>query len=392
MKKINLFFITLMFICFLASCGKTETDDKKYTVSFDSQGGSSVETITVEGYKTAIGELSTPTKHGYNFVGWYPSLQFLDGTKVTSESLIGKDLTLYAKWEPITLNIEIVTNDGTTQSDFNLSIKKAYYDSILNLPYMEKEGYIFTGWFDEANNKLPYSYKVTKDIKIIANYILKSELASEYKINYVLNGGNFYQYNSESELIDDFLTDIDSSAWNETITIDNLISSDRVRLVSRFFYEYWWWEWFLDFLKAEYTELAKDSENEFYAKMIETIDKVKNGEFEYRHPGNSIENRMIKAEVYAMFTNAKYQYEFNGQEVVSLNYKDNAIKQRMWEYIKTEVNTTYIPGKDTPLSTPYYVGHTFEGWYLDSECTQPIEYIDVTNYGDITVYAKWSQN
>ena len=72
----------------------TPTPDKKYTVTFDSQGGSHVSSQTVkEG--TAI-SFPTPTRDGYKFLGWYTEAD--GGNKVTSLT-VTKNVTLYAHWE-----------------------------------------------------------------------------------------------------------------------------------------------------------------------------------------------------------------------------------------------------------------------------------------------------
>ena len=72
----------------------TPTPDKKYTVTFDSQGGSHVSSQTVkEG--TAI-SFPTPTRDGYKFLGWYTEAD--GGSKVTSLT-VTKNVTLYAHWE-----------------------------------------------------------------------------------------------------------------------------------------------------------------------------------------------------------------------------------------------------------------------------------------------------
>ena len=66
---------------------------EKFTVTFNSKGGSAVATQTIEKGKTAT-EPKAPTKTGYTFKGWY------DGsTKVTFPYEVTKDITLTAKWE-----------------------------------------------------------------------------------------------------------------------------------------------------------------------------------------------------------------------------------------------------------------------------------------------------
>lgn len=65
----------------------------KYTVTFDSDGGSSVSKQTVVSGKTAT-KPSNPTRSGYTFKGWY-----LNGSEYNFSSKVTKNITLTAKWE-----------------------------------------------------------------------------------------------------------------------------------------------------------------------------------------------------------------------------------------------------------------------------------------------------
>ena len=69
---------------------------KKYTISFDSQGGS-----TVKAQSLAAGSAITfaaPTKEGYEFLGWYDAKE--GGNKVTTAKAT-KNVTYYAQWKQI---------------------------------------------------------------------------------------------------------------------------------------------------------------------------------------------------------------------------------------------------------------------------------------------------
>ncbi len=69
-----------------------------YTVNFDSDGGSSIEDKIVN-YQETYGELPTPEKEGYVFLGWYDE----NDKKIESKTEI-KDKgnkTLHAKWTPV---------------------------------------------------------------------------------------------------------------------------------------------------------------------------------------------------------------------------------------------------------------------------------------------------
>lgn len=85
-----------------------------------------------------------PTRVGYNFGGWYPNMYF-SGAAVTSIP-IGSygDVTLYAKWTPITYRIKFQPNGGEgTMSDQLLN-----YDQSRSLSKnsFTRYGYVFLGW------------------------------------------------------------------------------------------------------------------------------------------------------------------------------------------------------------------------------------------------------
>ena len=72
------------------------TSDVKatYTITFDSNGGSSVAPMIAKDGET-LGSLPTPTKDASIFDGWYDST----GSKVTSDTIVTSNMTLTAKWK-----------------------------------------------------------------------------------------------------------------------------------------------------------------------------------------------------------------------------------------------------------------------------------------------------
>ena len=72
--------------------GKVET----ITITFDSKGGSSVDSITInKGAELILPK--DPTYAGYTFKGWYD----INETPIHNNVLLEEDTTLYAKWEKI---------------------------------------------------------------------------------------------------------------------------------------------------------------------------------------------------------------------------------------------------------------------------------------------------
>ena len=121
MKKLKLFITSVLLVSSfsLASCGllddindstttktsdtdtgtkTTEEDNTKYTVTFDSKGGSDVTSQEIKKGNKAT-KPTDPTKDGYTFGGWYSDSYYIN--EYSFNSKVTKDLTLYAKWNEI---------------------------------------------------------------------------------------------------------------------------------------------------------------------------------------------------------------------------------------------------------------------------------------------------
>ena len=110
MRKIMNLAVLLLFLLVLVSCTKNTNSTKTYTISFASNNGEQYDSITIDGQQKI--NLPQPTKEGYSFRGWYPNQKYQDGTEVTSNTIIGKTITLYAKWEPLDITITFNLDNG----------------------------------------------------------------------------------------------------------------------------------------------------------------------------------------------------------------------------------------------------------------------------------------
>ena len=73
-------------------------DVDTYTITFESNGGPSVDPITIE-KNTPLGTLPEISLNGYDFAGWYYEPELTTQAKETD--LVTKDIKLYAKWNLI---------------------------------------------------------------------------------------------------------------------------------------------------------------------------------------------------------------------------------------------------------------------------------------------------
>ncbi len=90
----------------------------KYTVTFDSQGGTSVDSIERE-HGEYVGELPVTSNENKNFVGWFTSSDDL----VHEETKVKSDITYYAKWSDVEEGyIKYNGNGGLFGEDDEISI------------------------------------------------------------------------------------------------------------------------------------------------------------------------------------------------------------------------------------------------------------------------------
>ncbi|SHH44778.1 InlB B-repeat-containing protein [Clostridium grantii] len=124
---------------FTGECG--EPTGEKYTITFDSNGGSKVNAI--QRYKgTVVNPPVEPTKVGYTFDGWCSDLGL---TKAYSfDKMPGNSFTLYAKWKVNQYTVSFNANGGEVRTlNKQVNYDKAYEE----LPMPTRKGYIFNGWF-----------------------------------------------------------------------------------------------------------------------------------------------------------------------------------------------------------------------------------------------------
>ena len=92
------------------------TEVNYYTITFDTAGGSSIDSIVVK-ENDMITKPDNPTKEGYTFLGWY-----IDDEEFNFEDLVKSDLTLVAKWEENKNSSSGSSSSGETTTNNNSKI------------------------------------------------------------------------------------------------------------------------------------------------------------------------------------------------------------------------------------------------------------------------------
>ncbi|MCH5163154.1 MAG: InlB B-repeat-containing protein [Clostridiales bacterium] len=138
----------------------------KYTVTFNSEGGTAVDEQKVDYLDHATEPLTPPTKNHYTFKHWYltdENTPYDFGTAITG------DITLHAKWEEIRHSVKFELNGGSGE---------AAEQSIFDGDHAEKPAdptrkhYTFAGWYaPSADTAFDFTNtEITDDITLTAKW------------------------------------------------------------------------------------------------------------------------------------------------------------------------------------------------------------------------------
>lgn len=142
---------------------------KEYNITFDLAGGTSVPgnmSVEYDSYFT----LPTPTKTGYDFLGWYYNNQKFNKNvwDITS------DIKLVAKWTEKTCIISFDGAGGSFNGTDELQIK---FGSPITLPTATRTGYTFLGWYYQGerftDSVLDYN-KHSQEMTLVAKWEAKT--------------------------------------------------------------------------------------------------------------------------------------------------------------------------------------------------------------------------
>ena len=298
---------------------KAMYDVNQYTITFNSDGGSTIESIT-QNYNTEITPPSNPTKTGYTFTGWNPSLP-------TQMPLDGGTYT--AQW---TINEYSITFDSQGGSPVESIIQN--FNTTLTPPTPPtKIGYTFIDWDPIMPSTMP-----------AVNTTLRAQwMISDYTITFDSQGGS-----SIEPIIQIYATTVipptdptrigyTFSGWSPVF--QNKMPAEDITLTA---------QWTIDTYTVTFVDVD-DIEIE-----TQTIDHGSNATAPiaptiqgYTFTGwdvdfdNVTEDLVVKAE-----------YEINTYTVTFNDYDSSKIKDVIVEH-----------GKDAIApASPTRDGHTFNGW------------------------------
>jgi len=138
----------------------------KYTITFDTNGGSEIAPITQD-YGTEITAPDNPTRKGYTFKGW---------DKEIPKTMPAENITVKAQWEINQYTIAFDTNGGSDIAP----ITQDYGTEITAPDNPTRKGYAFRGWDKEIPETMPAG-----NITVKAQWEI-----NQYTITFDTNGGS----------------------------------------------------------------------------------------------------------------------------------------------------------------------------------------------------------
>ena len=312
--------------------------------------------------------LPTPVREGYTFRGWFDNANF-EGYVLTSIPA-GWEGSLYAKWSQNAPEAVIswVLNGGYTRTTLPTYVTETYI-----LPPLVREGYIFAGWYDNAEfagdpiTEIPAGWGGT----LYAKWEVGTNEPETTAIKWELNGGQENPYNWSNKQ-DMWLSFQDDYREFYGVEIRNYAIDSCAK-----------WTYDASGDGKAITEMLTYEEKWIWLR--EYMEKVAyNANFNNGQLGTAV---LLRFSLHAFLNNSPANdntysgnpdYTLNGQ--LSYWYLD-------WGYtwkghLPTTLSSTYV------LPKAYKEGRTFLGWSTDPAGLG--YYIDELPAGFVgTVYAIW---
>ena len=315
----------------------------KYTITFDTNGGSEIAPITQD-YGTEITAPDKPTRKGYTFKGW---------DKEIPETMPAENITVKAQWEINQYTITFDTNGGSEIAP----ITQDYGTEITAPDKPTRKGYTFKGWNKEIPEAMP-----AENITVKAQWEI-----NQYTITFDTNGGS-----EIAPITQDYGTEITApdnptrkgytfKGWDKEIP--ETMPAENITVKAQ-------WEinqYTITFDTNGGSEIAPITQD--YGTEITAPDKPTRKGYTFKGWNKEIPEAMPAENI-----TVKAQWEINQYTITFDTNGGSEIAPITQDY------GTEITAPDNPTRK----GYTFKGWDKEIPETMPAE--------NITVKAQWEIN
>ena len=319
---------------------------KTFNVSFDKQNGTGGTTSVAATFNSDMPSASAPSRTGYIFKGYFDGRNGT-GTQYYSASMTSLHKwdkssagTLYAYWKARTYTVSFNYNNGTGNTNSVIATYDSAMPTISGIP--TRIGYIFTGYYDSANNGTKYynadltsarTWDKTSNTTLYAHWV-----GVDYSVRFEGNGSTSGRMNNQAFVY---------------ATAQNLSANAYAR--------------------TGYTFVGWNTEADGSGTSYGNSASVNNLTTE--NNGTVVLYAQWRANTYRVSLNEEpksYTVSFN------LNGGSGSIPSQ------TITETTPLTYPTNPTKN----GYIFGGWYLDANCTEQYTFSGVID-SNFTLYAHW---
>lgn len=226
-KLISMLFMAVLAVLTMTGCDDEETVLQKYTVTFNSQGGSEVAPQAVYAGEKIV-KPANPTKEKEYFVDWYKEAECTNVWDFENET-VSQDITLYAKWTSIAYTVTFETNGG---SAIEAQLVPEGTFATKPVPAPTKEGNLFEEWYTEQTmtNRFDFYTPITKDITLYAKWMDISSITFNDLENLFREANNRayqeYAYTEESLLaLKEKIEEVRPTVQNQSATQEEIATA-----------------------------------------------------------------------------------------------------------------------------------------------------------------------
>jgi len=322
------------------------------------------DTVMWFGVATGNGDLTFKALGKYKY-----EVVLKDDSKVEFEFYYNPELVRQIEY-PVTFN----ANGGKVLGKDTIGTFAFIGEKIVAPLTPERTGYKFVGWY--LGDK---QFDFAKDtINGPTTLVAKWEL---YKVNYELNGGKMFPFETKQQMLDEFFQDFYNYCKGTNTEFESLEVFKHGEGNTSGYNGTWYNTHLAKLRTAPRPTKADDSLNvfasstQYYAKWLPFFDMME----KFVNGVNS----------------AQHFYEASSTYVGNLRLQDYAKDHpsrpaallALMPEAPAEISLDYA----TVLPVPVKDGYTFDGWYLTADFSgDPVTEIPVGTYHDVTVYAKWT--
>lgn len=347
-------------------------------VSFNSNGGTAVDTQTiVNGSTAAVPQV--PVKEGFTFGGWFSEAGLTNQYNFSAP--ITGDMTLYAKWIQITYTLTFVSNGvdiGTVDTvNYGAPFTKPLQDPT-------NTGFKFAGWYSDAGLTIPFDFNAIPKADSTA-YAAWTPIT--YSVTFNSDGGSAVsgqtvKYNNKANMpaVNPTRTNYTFAGWYTDQACTSAYDFSTILTGNLTLYA----GWTEISCTVTFDSNGGDTVNAKAVPNGQAVDKPADPSRDgYTFAGWYSDPSLLNAysfnaavtgdiTLYAMWTPITYTVAFNSNG-------GSAVSD----------NTVGYKGTATAPKAPTKTGFDFAGWYSDAQLTALYDFNSIVS-GNMTLYAAWT--